>query len=99
MTRYLPEDGRWHANLESRVLAELQKQFSAEQYERQKQALKQYLCNYFSTEANCDARQGRAISPIGSTKGGGKVLKVRWGSLVAGKAAVSGLSLSPIATS
>jgi hypothetical protein len=42
-----------------------------------KQALKVFLCEYFSS-GNCQNAQGKSIAPIKATAKGGKVLKVRW---------------------
>ncbi len=49
-----------------------------EAYGEQKQALKEFLCSYFSA-TTCDRQQGNSISPVAATGAGGKVLKVRWG--------------------
>ena len=93
--QYSPEDGKWHANPDSEVLRQLQKQFRPEQFEAQKLALKKFLCNYFSSADGCSVKQGSAISPVGATKRSGKILKVRWGLPGCGKS--GGLRLKVVA--
>ncbi len=93
--RYSPEDGKWHAKPKSDVLQAVREQLSAEQYERQKRSLKEFLCSYFSAENGCDSRQGKSISPVGATPKGGKILKVRWGLPGCGKS--GGLRLVVVA--
>lgn len=36
------------------------------------------MCGYFNAVTGCTTKQGKSISPIGTTADGGKVLKVRW---------------------
>ena len=48
-----------------------------EAYAQDKQALKEFLCGYFSS-GDCRNAQGNSISPLKATPLGGKVLKVRW---------------------
>ena len=74
---YSPEDGKWQLGNQAQLLHELRKRMSAEAYEEEKQALKEFLCGYFST-GDCRNALGSSISPMKASPGGGKVLKVRW---------------------
>jgi len=76
--QYHPEDGKWQVGPRVAEIQRLKSELSPEAYDEQKKALKEYLCNYFSS-GNCDTSQGDAISPIGASPKGGKILKVRWG--------------------
>lgn len=77
MRHYSPEDGKWQIGAKATILAELRQRMSAQEYEEEKRSLKRFLCGYFST-GDCQASQGSSISPVGATRKGGKVLKVRW---------------------
>jgi len=55
----------------------MKEQLDQKIYEQSKQALKLFLCAYFST-GTCTQSQGTSIVPIGATPSGGKILKVRW---------------------
>ena len=74
---YEPQDGKWQLGEKASLLSDLRLRIPAEEYEQQKQALKEFLCGYFST-GDCRNAQGASISPMKATPGGGKVLKVRW---------------------
>ena len=78
MTEYSPEDGRWQVGPKARLLHDLRLRMTAEAYEAQKNALKKFLCGYFSS-GDCRGSLGRSICRVGTSPGGGKVLKVRWG--------------------
>ncbi|WP_417748735.1 hypothetical protein [Rosistilla oblonga] len=74
---YQPSDGTWQVGGDARLLIELRQQMTADQYESNKQALKEFLCGYFSS-GDCNRALGDSISPLKATAKGGKVLKVRW---------------------
>ncbi|MEZ6062611.1 MAG: hypothetical protein R3C19_19890 [Planctomycetaceae bacterium] len=74
---YEPQDGKWQLGENASLLAELRQRMTPEAYEQEKQALKEFLCGYFST-GECRNAQGSSISPMKASPGGGKVLKVRW---------------------
>lgn len=74
---YSPKDGKWQLGKNARLLFELREKMSPEEYEQDKQALKTFLCGYFSS-GECRHAQGSSISPMKATPKGGKVLKVRW---------------------
>ncbi len=76
----------------------LRRQMTVEAYEEDKRRLQAYLCNYFNSDdgRGCDAKQGKAISPVGFATGeGGKCLKVRWALPGHGKS--GGLRLAVVA--
>jgi hypothetical protein len=61
----------------SGTFAGLQAEYpSVEEYLADREALREVLCDYFDDGKCASAAVG--ISPIGSTAGGGKRLKVRW---------------------
>ena len=74
---YAPEDGKWQLGEKATLLSELRQRMTAEEYEQDKQALKEFLCGYFSS-GDCRTSQGSSICPMKATPSGGKVLKVRW---------------------
>jgi hypothetical protein len=75
--RYAPEDGKWEI-IQTQGLAEVRTAYADGAFRDAKNALKKFLCSYFSV-GDCNVAQGKAICPIGATSGGGKILKVRWG--------------------
>lgn len=75
--RYSPEDGTWQLHEKAALIAELRNRMTPEEYEADKQALKEFLCGYFSS-GDCRNSQGSSISPMKASPRGGKVLKVRW---------------------
>jgi hypothetical protein len=76
--QYQPADGKWQLGARANLLFELREQMTPEEYVRNKEALQEFLCGYFSS-GNCTTSQGDSISPLKATPLGGKVLKVRWG--------------------
>lgn len=74
---YAPEDGKWQLGEKATLLSELRERMTPEDYAQEKQALKEFLCGYFSS-GDCRNSQGSSISPMKATPKGGKVLKVRW---------------------
>jgi len=70
VTTYRPGDGKWILSPKATELRQLR--------DEQKQAIKTFLCAYFSTHGDCRNRQGNSIVPIMATPKGGKVLKMRW---------------------
>ena len=74
--RYEPGDGTWIV-LPTAGNETARAAFSAEIYGASVEALRLALCQYFSHGA-CDYAQGKFIRRIDTTKGGGKVMKVRW---------------------
>lgn len=74
---YAPQDGTWQLGEKATLLSELRQRMTPEDYEQEKQALKEFLCGYFSS-GDCRNSQGSSISPMKATPLGGKVLKVRW---------------------
>ena len=95
VTKYEPSDGIWTLSETAHTLRSLKKTWPAGKYEESKNALKEFLCSYFSSEHDCTSKQGKSISPIGATRRGGKVLKVRW--MVPGGGKSGGLRLVVIA--
>ena len=75
--RYAPQDGKWQVGPQAQLLHALRQQMTPEDYEQNKQALKDFLCGYFST-GKCANAQGDSIVPVKASPKGGKVLKVRW---------------------
>lgn len=92
--KYAPEDGKWSVLDSAEGVWQLQKQLDPTTYEQSKQALKLFLCAYFSTGA-CTQAQGKSIVPIGATPAGGKILKVRWA--LPGQGKSGGLRLAVVA--
>jgi len=74
---YQPEDGKWRLGGNAKLLFELRRQMTREEYEANKRALQEFLCGYFSS-GDCNNSLGDSISPLKATPKGGKVLKVRW---------------------
>lgn len=74
---YSPSDGTWQLGAQASLLSELRQRMTPEEYEQEKQALREFLCGYFST-GDCRNAQGSSIAPMKATPQGGKVLKVRW---------------------
>ena len=73
-------DISWHlASGVLNELAELKEGLGPSAYADQRQALQDFLCGYVGTDPGCLAKLGKSISPLGSTKNGNKILKVRWG--------------------
>ena len=81
--KYKPEDGTWIVSQEATGLEEIRNELGAEEYDKQKQALQKFLCDYFSA-GDCVSKQGKSISPVsGAPKGGaimGRVMRTRPGS-------------------
>jgi hypothetical protein len=75
--QYRPSDGKWQVGPKVEEIQRLKKESTSKQYEEQKRALQEYLCHYFSW-GDCNTSQGSQISPMGASKKGGKILKVRW---------------------
>jgi hypothetical protein len=94
-----PSDITWEILDGARAeIDRLRGQMTPEAYEDDKRSLQAYLCNYFNSDdgKDCDAKQGKAISPVGfSTGQGGKCLKVRWA--VPGQGKSGGLRLAVVA--
>lgn len=74
---YEPTDGKWCLSNKATTLRELQSDYPPGWLEKQIASLKLMLCEYFSV-GDCDHKLGKTISPVGLTKDGGKILKVRW---------------------
>jgi hypothetical protein len=74
---YAPEDGKWQVGEKATLLFELRQRMTSEEYAQDKQALKEFLCGYFSS-GDCRHAQGSSVCPMKATPKGGKVLKVRW---------------------
>ena len=90
-----PADITWLLTKEARAdLASLRSSLSDDEYDRQREAIRVFLCSYFDT-GKCDNKLGRSISPMGGTPGGGKCLKVRWA--LPGKGKSGGLRLAVVA--
>jgi hypothetical protein len=77
LVTYRPSDGTWQIANYAPGIQEARALLGEELYEENKKALQEFLCNYFSAGA-CNAAQGSSISPLGATRAGGKILKVRW---------------------
>ena len=92
--KYEPHQGKWTVRMEARGAREVRELLGEEEHEKQKRSLQKYLCAYFST-GDCSKEQGDAISPMGGSPKGGKVLKVRWGLPGCGKS--GGLRLVVVA--
>lgn len=74
-----PGDIVWKIDPEARRRLEpIRRKLGEASYERQRRALRAFLCGYF-VSTTCIEKQGESINPIGSTPAGGKILKVRWG--------------------
>jgi hypothetical protein len=71
----------------SGVLARVRGEYPNENaYREDRKALQDFLCAYFS-DVGCQRELGKGISPIGATKLGCKLLKVRWNRPGQGKSA------------
>jgi len=89
-------DGKWELLPNARpCIDQIRATMTPEDYEQDKHALQDFLCNYFNT-GNCDHKQGKSVSPMKSTftEEGGKCLKVRWGLPGCGKS--GGLRLAVV---
>lgn len=60
------------------VLRPLREQVGEKRYIENRDALREYLVAYFNSSDGCTRSQGKSIRPCGATKGGAKILKVRW---------------------
>lgn len=68
----------WHLSQEAHEdLRRDRRDWGEEAYAQQCSAMKEYLCHYFSSHADCDVKFG-TIARLGSSADGGKVLKMRW---------------------
>lgn len=92
--KYSPEDGKWSVLESAEGVWQVKEQLDQKIYEQSKQALKVFLCAYFST-GTCTQAQGKSIVPIGATPAGGKILKVRWA--LPGQGKSGGLRLAVVA--
>lgn len=80
------DDIRWRVwRSGTRLLDELRAQLGDEAYRRQVAALRQFLCHYFASSAECRQGLGSSIRPLGGHGLSEKVLKVRWKYPGAGK--------------
>lgn len=75
--RYEPQDGKWQVGGQARLLHELRQRMTPEDFEADKRALQEFLCDYFSS-GDCTNAAHKSISPMKASPKGGKVLKVRW---------------------
>jgi hypothetical protein len=75
-------------------LAEYRDAVGEASYMAQRRSLQEWLCLYFNGRTGCESKWGN-ISPICSTKDGGKALKVRWAGPACGKS--GGLRLAIVA--
>jgi hypothetical protein len=94
---YAPESITWIVlPLAHACFNKVRLQVDAEEYEKDKAALKRFLCGYFST-GDCGHKQGKSIVPMKSsnTAAHGKALKVRWAYPGCGKS--GGLRLAVVA--
>ena len=68
----------WQVAVELNVVCkQIREQLGAELYKADRDALQEFLCQYFSTHERCDRKLGRSISPIAGGSRGVKRLKVR----------------------
>src|SRR5262245_17207553 len=68
----------WHLSQEAHEdLARDRRDWGEEAYAQQSSAMKEYLCEYFSSQVDCDVKFG-TISRLGANADGGKILKMRW---------------------
>ena len=93
-----PVDVTWEVLKDAQpALDDIRKSMQTDQFEDDRKALQEYLCEYFNSAGgkDCIQKQGRAISPVGFPTGpGGKCLKVRWGTPGGGKS--GGLRLAVV---
>lgn len=47
--RYAPQDGKWQVGEKATLLSDLRGRMTTEEYEQNKRALKEFLCEYFSS--------------------------------------------------
>lgn len=90
MRTYEPLDGTWRLGDDANNLRKIQADYREGWLTEQLASIKLLLCDYFSS-GKCDSKQGKTISPMGATKNGGKILKVRW--TVPGQGKSGGLRL------
>jgi hypothetical protein len=90
-----PAEVTWELSAAAlKAVAPIRKQLGDNGYEKDKQALRTTLCEYFSSSTDCVSK-GLNISPIGKTPRSGKVLKARWAFPGCGKS--GGLRLCVVA--
>ncbi len=89
-----PDDVTWTVGSRAYGIKTLKDKLGPQVYEENKQAIKEFLCGYFSS-GDCRYEQGNSISPMGATQKGGKILKVRWG--LPGRGKSGGLRLVVVA--
>ena len=77
MVTYRPSDGTWIVAKNASTIHGIKSSLGQEKYSFQRDALQEFLCDYFSS-GRCTDSQGSSICPIGASPKGGKVLKVRW---------------------
>lgn len=78
-----PKEIRWELLPAAQtVTAPLRAKMTPEEFDEDRDGLRDLLCGYFNSDTGKDCRQrsGNAVCPMGGvTKNGGKCLKVRWG--------------------
>ena len=80
------------------VTGPLREKMSPEDFNDDRDGLRDLLCGYFNSDTGKDCRQrsAKAVAPMGGvTKKGGKCLKVRWG--IPGYGKSGGLRLAVVA--
>ncbi|MBZ0150274.1 MAG: hypothetical protein K8J09_01990 [Planctomycetes bacterium] len=91
-----PHDISWVICEAARATADtLRAELGDSRYQEVRIALKEFLCDYFSSVAACDNKLGKSISPVKCGMPGAKGLKVRFGYPGCGKS--GGLRLAVLA--
>jgi hypothetical protein len=83
-----PNDVIWKvAPPAQNIIQPIRESMSSKEYEDGKKKLQQFICDYVNSAGgqNCLNKQGKSISPIGKSREGGKLLKIRWSIHNAGK--------------
>lgn len=86
-----PYEITWQIGKKSKGISAYRKAVGELEYEAQKKSLRDFLCAYFDSD-HCDNKLGDSVSPLGASKAGAKVLKVRW--LFPGSGKSGGLRLA-----
>lgn len=90
----LPQDILWTVTKRARVdLEPLRSSMTPKSYREQVDGLKELLCGYFGSVAQC-ANSTHSIKPLGAHRDTGKRFKVRWG--IPGRGKNHGLRLAVV---
>lgn len=78
MVDHMPEDVIWILGPNANGVLEVRESIGDERYDGSKIGLQDFLCHYFSNGDYTNSQEA-SINSMGTTTGGGKIFKVRWG--------------------